>query len=48
MRKARFTEHKVITFLKSVETEHIVKDDWRAAKGYLRTRTITGKQSLVM
>ena len=44
MRKARFTEHQIITVLKSVEAGRTVK--MSAAKPVsLRPRTTTGKQS---
>lgn len=45
MRKARFTEHQIITELKSVEAGRTVKDVCREAE-YLSVRTTTGKQSM--
>lgn len=41
MRKARFTEHQIITVIKSVEAGRTVKDVCREA-GILRPPTITG------
>ncbi len=46
MCKARFTEHQIITVLKSVEAGRTVKDVCREAE-YLRLRSITGKRSMV-
>lgn len=43
MRKARFTEHQIITILKYVETDRTVKDVCS-----LKPRTTTGNQSIAV
>lgn len=45
MRKARFTEHQIITVLKSVEAGRTVKDVCREAE-YPKLPITTGKQSM--
>lgn len=45
IRKIRFTEHKIIAVLKSVEAGRTVKDVCREA-GISETATTTGKQNM--
>lgn len=47
MRKTRFTEHRIIAVLKSVETGRTVKDVCRKPVS-LKSRTTTRKQSMAV